>query len=50
MILGNIIGKTSTKEFMFLVRGNAKKFDYVQVLSADSYILGQIIEIEKENN
>src|SRR3989344_5010127 len=43
MILGNIIGKTSTKEFMFLVRGNAKKFDYVQVLSADSDFIKEII-------
>lgn len=48
MILGKTIGKTSTLEFDFLVTGNAKKFQYVQVLSDDNFVLGQIVEIEKE--
>lgn len=49
MILGRIIGKSSTKEFMFLVSGDAKKFEYVQVMHPDDYyVLGQIVEIEKE--
>ncbi|MBL7147773.1 MAG: ATP-binding protein [Nanoarchaeota archaeon] len=48
MILGNIIGKTTTLNFKFLVKGNAKKFQYVQVPFKDNYVLAQIIEIEKE--
>ncbi len=50
MILGNIIGKTSTNDFRFLVKNKTKKFDYVQVLSNENYVLAQIIEIEKDNN
>ena len=48
MILGNIVGKTSTLNFMFLVKNKAKKFQYIQVPFEDKYILAQIIEIEKE--
>ena len=49
MILGNIIGKTNTKEFKFLVKGNARKFEYVQVMHRDNYyVLAQILEIEKD--
>ena len=49
MILGNIIGKTSTLEFNFLVKHEINKFDYVQVLFRNNYILAQVLEIEKSN-
>ena len=49
MILGNIIGKTSTLDFSFLAKHEINKFDYVQVLFKGIYILGQILEIEKSN-
>ncbi len=50
MILGNIIGKTSTRDFSFSVKHEINKFDYVQVLLKDKYVLAQILEIEKNNN
>lgn len=50
MILGRIIGRSSTIEFKFLITGNAKKFQYVQALSQENFVLGQIIEIEKEKD
>jgi len=50
MILGNIIGKTSTRDFSFSVKHEINKFDYIQVLLKDKYILAQILEIEKSNN
>ena len=49
MILGNIVGKTSTLEFSFLVKHEVNKFDYVQVPFKDDYVLAQILEIEKSN-
>ncbi|MBS3135145.1 DUF87 domain-containing protein [Candidatus Woesearchaeota archaeon] len=49
MILGNIAGKTSTREFSFSVRHEVNKFDYVQILFKDKYILAQILEIEKSH-
>ena len=48
MILGNIVGKSSTLNFRFLVKGNARKFDYVHVSTKSCEVLAQIIEIEKE--
>jgi len=49
MILGNIIGKTTTISFRFLIKGNAKKFQYVQIMHRDGYyVLAQILEIEKD--
>jgi hypothetical protein len=49
MILGKIIGKASTTEFKFLISGDAKKFDYLQVLDKNNnYVLGQIYEIDKD--
>ncbi len=51
MILGNIIGKSSTNEFIFDVKKDAKKFQYVQVLHKEGYnVLAQIVEIEKQND
>jgi len=47
MILGNITGKTSTNQFKFLVKGNAKKFQYVQAPYKEDYLLAQIYEIER---
>src|SRR3989344_5126866 len=49
MILGNIIGKTSTREFNFSVKHEVNKFDYVQVLFKEKYVLAQVLEIEKSN-
>ncbi|MBI4447721.1 ATP-binding protein [Candidatus Woesearchaeota archaeon] len=48
MIIGRIIGKTSTKNFKFLVNGDAKKFDYLQLMHGSHFVLGQILEMEKE--
>lgn len=51
MLLGKIFGRLSTHKFKFEVKGNAKKFDYVQVLHpSGDYVLGQIVEIECEKN
>ena len=50
MILGKIVGRSSTVGFQFSVSGNAKKFQYVQVLDeGGNYILGQIVEIERDS-
>ena len=48
MILGKVIGRSSTIQFKFLVEGNAKKFQYLQVLHEDNYVLAQIVEIERD--
>ena len=49
MILGKIVGKSSTKQFTFHVDGDAKKFEYVQVMhSSGIFVLAQIEEIEKD--
>jgi uncharacterized protein len=51
MILGKIIGKTSTRDFKFEISDHAKKFDYVQIFHSNGfYILAQIEEIEKDHN
>jgi len=51
MILGNIIKRSSTNGFLFLVKGDAKKFMYVQVRHKEGYfVLAQIVEIEKEKD
>lgn len=44
------MGKSSTTEFKFLITGDAKKFQYIQILSQDIFVLGQIVEIEKEKD
>ncbi len=48
MSLGKIIGKVSTKEFCFKVENKAEKFQYVQILHENKYVLAQIIEIERD--
>ncbi|MDD5331789.1 MAG: ATP-binding protein [Candidatus Nanoarchaeia archaeon] len=51
MFLGKIVGKVTTKEFQFLVKDNSRKFQYVQVMHKNGfYVLGQIVEIEKDIN
>ncbi|GEM_PF-750075 len=51
MILGRIIGKSSTTQFKFLVQSNAKKFNYVEILDEEGHdVLAQIVEIERDNN
>ncbi|MBS3118032.1 ATP-binding protein [Candidatus Woesearchaeota archaeon] len=49
MILGKIVGKVGTNQFSFIVTGEAKKFQYVQIEHPEGYtVLGQIADIEKE--
>src|SRR3989344_3208108 len=51
MILGNIVKKSNTNSFYFLVKSDAKKFMYVQVRHKEGYfVLAQIVEIEKERD
>jgi uncharacterized protein len=48
MIVGRIIGKTTTNKFEFIVEHDINKFDYCQVCHRDyGYVLCQVIEIEK---
>ena len=48
MILGKIVGKTTTKNFSFKIDTSANKFQYIQVMHKEyGYILAQIIEIER---
>lgn len=50
MILGKVIGKTSTKQFAFKVEGSAHIFSYVQVMhSSGVFVLAMIEEIEKDS-
>ncbi len=49
MKLGTITGKTTTKEFSFLVEGEVKSFEYVQVPHKEyGFVLAQIAELEKD--
>jgi uncharacterized protein len=47
MILGKIIGKTSTTEFKFKIDSEAKKYQYIKIPVEDTHVLAQIIEIER---
>jgi len=48
MILGKIVGKTTTRKFKFRIESKAKKFQYIQVMHKEyGYVLCQIIEIER---
>ncbi len=47
MILGEIIGKTSTTEFKFKIIKEAKKYQYVKIPAENNFVFAQIIEIEK---
>ncbi|MBT7902285.1 ATP-binding protein [Candidatus Woesearchaeota archaeon] len=58
MILGKIIGKTTTTKFSFIVENplNAKKFEYIQVFHTDQSIsdepisvLAQILELVRDS-
>lgn len=50
MILGRIVGKTTTNDFKFLAEKDTKKFEYIQVYHQEyEYILCQILEIEKDS-
>ncbi len=50
MILGKVIGKTSTKQFAFKVEDRAQIFEYVQVMHhSGDFVLAQIEEIEKDS-
>ena len=51
MILGKIVGKSTTNEFMFYADVETKKFEYVQVMhEVYGYVLAQIVEIQKDVN
>lgn len=53
MILGKIIGRTTTSNFRFKVDDtrNTRKFDFIQVMhSSYGYVLCQVVEIEKEKD
>lgn len=51
MILGTITGKLSTNSFKFKVTGDAKKFEYLQIMHKEGqYVLAQILEIEREGS
>lgn len=48
MILGKVVGKTTTKKFSFKIESKAQKFQYIQIMHKEyGYILCQIIEIER---
>ncbi|MBD3263373.1 DUF87 domain-containing protein, partial [Candidatus Woesearchaeota archaeon] len=49
--IGHIIGKISTSDFKFLVDGEVKKWDYIQVQHKnDGPILAQVDEIERQGS
>jgi uncharacterized protein len=51
MILGRIMGKSTTNEFLFHAEKEPKKFEYVQVMhSVYGYVLAQVVEIHKESS
>ena len=50
MLLGKIIGKTSTNYFQFKLDQEAKKFDYLKVESPEGIVLCQIIELKRDVN
>ena len=48
MIVGKIIGKTTTNKFEFSVEQDVKKFEYCQVYHKDyGYVLCQVMELER---
>ncbi|MBN1645611.1 ATP-binding protein [Candidatus Woesearchaeota archaeon] len=49
MILGRIIGKSTTTSFSFEATGKAKKFEFVQVMHPSyGYVLAQILELVQD--
>ncbi|MCC7574416.1 ATP-binding protein [Candidatus Woesearchaeota archaeon] len=51
MILGRIVGKSTTNDFFFHAEKEPKKFQYVQVMHPSyGYVLAQVVEILKEVN
>jgi DNA helicase HerA-like ATPase len=50
MILGKITGRTSTNDFSFIATSPVQKFNYVQVMGREGYVLAQITEIGKERD
>jgi len=49
--IGQIIGRLSTANFKFLVSGNVRKWDYVQVQHNEvGPVLAQVTEIERQNS
>jgi uncharacterized protein len=50
-MLGKIIGRSSTNEFVFLMEKSCNKFEYIQVEHREGYpVLAQIVEIEKDRD
>ena len=51
IILGKIIGKATTNNFEFLVTGDARKFDFLQVMHKEyGFVLCQVIELIKDKD
>jgi uncharacterized protein len=46
MILGSVVGKTSTLDFKFKVDGNVKKFQYLKIPFKNGNVLAQVLEME----
>ena len=50
-IIGRIVGKTTTIEFKFIIKGYIRKWDYIRVKHLDiGPILAQVTEIEKTDS
>ena len=50
MILGKIVGKTTTSNFKFIISNKAKRFEFIQVNHSDyGYVLCQIVELERDS-
>lgn len=51
MVLGRIIGKSTTTRFDFEVKGSAKKMQFIQVYHPEhDFVLCQIIELQRDVN
>ena len=50
MILGKIVGKTTTTDFKFKADKDITIYQYVQIPIKDKFALAQITEIEKDSN
>lgn len=51
MVLGRIVGRSTTTHFEFQTEGSAKKFQFIQVYHQEhDYVLCQVYEIERDVN
>lgn len=49
VILGKIVGKSTTAGFSFQVSAPVEKFDFVQILQDSHYILCQVVELVRDS-